>query len=346
MLEVIFEIIFCLVFRMIQLMIWMAICLGIIAIVAIIQWISKRKLIRWVIKIAAVVTACIIILMLVDDLSYIIKYISMQYGIWLASCLTITMIIVLMHLINKKIRKKKPVHWTIKLTGCAAFYVISFFVCLKLFGSYPGNWLETDEEYRELAYELYYLNLEYYEYDYIHEGPQGEIVFEFRSDDVIWDRTLARTVWQRDFITVKNAVEEYIKANGSFEEERIKIEFLAGFGPANAWEYTGFIYNFNPETGETADADNSCWFVTDIEANNCTELAEFYQDFSWISADVQTMDGIQDLASLSNLTYLQLYVSDTVNEDNDLKEKYLKELNTLLPDCEIYLKHHNITSPF
>lgn len=328
-------------YRLLQLVIWLLLCC---AVVAVVDGISKKSMVQRTIKIAAYMTVGIIILMLAH-LIYVIMYSSMWLGIWLASCLTVTMIIVLVHLINKKIRKKKPVHWAIKLAGCAVFYMISFFVFMKLLGSYPGNWLGTDEKYRELAYELHHLNTEYYEYDYIYEGSRGEIVFTFRSDDVIWDRTLARTIWQRDFITVKNTIEEYIKRNGSFEEERIEIEFLAGFGPVNAWEYTGCIYNFNPETGETG-ADDSYWFVKGIEANDCTELAEFYEDFSGISADVQTMDGIQDLASLSNLTYLQLYVSDTVNEDNDLKEQYLEELNTLLPDCEIYLKHHNITSPF
>lgn len=176
---------------MMQLAVWILICLGIIAIAAVIQRISKRKLIRWVIKIAAVVTACIIILMLADDLSYIIKYISMQYGIWLASCLTVTIIIALVHLNNKSSVKRN------RFSGLA-----------------------TDEEYRELAYELHHLNLDCYEYEKIYEGFYGKTVFEFTDISNISDRVLERTLEQRDYIMIKTAVEEYIQENISFQGKK------------------------------------------------------------------------------------------------------------------------------
>lgn len=49
--------------------------------------------------------------MLVDDLIAIIKYGSMWFGIWLALCLTVTVVTVIVQLINKKLLKKKPIHW-------------------------------------------------------------------------------------------------------------------------------------------------------------------------------------------------------------------------------------------
>lgn len=44
--DVLYEIFFLLIIRMIQLAVWIVICLGIAAIAAVIQRISKRKLIR------------------------------------------------------------------------------------------------------------------------------------------------------------------------------------------------------------------------------------------------------------------------------------------------------------
>ena len=327
---------FLMIFMFMCLQVWLLFCCAVSAVVMLIQWIRKRQLDLGTIRISAYATLCVIMLMLMY-LIYRIMYTLMWLGIWLALCFTVTMITVIVQLINRKLRKKKPIHWAKKTAGYAAFYIISLFVVMKLWESYPGNWLWTDKEYRELAYELHHLNLEYYEYDYISEGSQGEIFFSFISDNVIRDRSLARIIWQRDFIAIKNAVEEYIKINGSFQEERIEIEFLAGFGVSGAWEYAGHIYNFNPETGEMG-TDGSYWFISDIEANNCTELAEFYHDFSGISTSVETMDDIQELANLYNLTYLQLDVGGTVRVDKDLKEQYLEELNTLLPNCEIHIK--------
>lgn len=326
---------FLLILMIIGLQVWLLFCCAVTAVAAVIQWISKKQLVLRTIRISVYATLCVIMFMLMY-LVYRIMYTLLWLGIWLALCLTVTLITVIVQLINKKLRKKKPIHWAKKTAGYAAFYIISLFAVMKLLGSYPGNWLGTDKEYRELAYELHHLNLEYYEYDYIYEGSHGETIFSFRSDNVIRDRSLARAIWQRDYIAIKNTVEEYIKMNGSLQEEKIEIEFLAGFGVENAWDYAGFIYNYNPRTGEVG-TDDSYWFISNIEANNCTELAEFYHDFSGISASVETMDDIQELANLCNLSYLQLDVGGTVREDKDLKEQYLEELNILLPNCEIHI---------
>ncbi len=83
--------------------------------------------------------------------------------------------------------------------------------------------------------------------------------------------------------------------------------------------------------------DVPCWFVKGIYANNCTELAENYHDFSGISGRIGTLDDMQELTNIRNLTYLELNVSGMDKEDKDLEEQYLEELNTLLPDCEIHL---------
>lgn len=332
--DVLYEIIFLLIIRIIQLMVWIVMCLGITGIAAVIQRISKKKLIRWVIKIAATVTVCIIILMLVDDLGYIIKYRSMWFGIWLALSLTVTMITVIVQLINKKLRKKKPISWAKKTAGYVAFYIISLFAVMKFLGSYPGNWLVTDEEYCELAYELYNLNLGCYEYEKIYEGSHGEIVIEFKDISHISDHVLERTLEQRDYITIKTAVEEYIKENINFQAKRIDIWFRFSYG-----DTINHFYNFDPRTGEM-EIDAPYWFVTNLHVNNFTELAEFYCDFAGIRGAVYSMEGIQDIKNLCNLTYLQLYMSGEAEKDIDMEEQYLEELNTLLPDCEIYLNQY------
>ncbi|MDE6530373.1 MAG: hypothetical protein K2K96_06340, partial [Lachnospiraceae bacterium] len=213
----------------------------------------------------------------------------------------------------------------------AVFYTISYFVIMNLFGSYPGIWLSIDKEYRELVYELYNQELDCHGYEEIYEGSNGEIVIFFKENSYISDPILERTMVQRDYIALKTAVEEYMEVNESFQGKKINLAFRLSSG-----EYICDIYNFDPQTGEMG-TDVPCWFATGISANNCTELAEIYHDFSGISAWVRTMDGIEDLTNLHNLTYLQLSVSGTVKEDNALEEQYLEELNTLLPDCEIHL---------
>lgn len=83
--------------------------------------------------------------------------------------------------------------------------------------------------------------------------------------------------------------------------------------------------------------DTPYWFVTQVHVNNFTELAEFYSDFSGISCVTYSTEGIQDLVNLSDLTYLQLYISGTSKEKKEFEEHHLEELNILLPDCEIHL---------
>lgn len=256
-----------------------------------------------------------------DDLIAIIKYGSMWFGIWLSVCFAVTTVAVVVQLINKKFCKKKPIHWAKKLAGYVAFYTISLFAIMKFFGSYPGNWLLINKEYRELAYELYNLTLECYEYRGISEGIRGQIILYFRDDNYfrddkdISDQSLERTIKQRDHITIKNAVEDYVKMNGGFQGERIEIEF-SEIDPSlcHAWAFTGHIYNFDPWTGETG-TDASYWIVKDVDVNNCTELAELYHDFSGISASVDTMYDMRELANLHKLTYLELNVSGMDKED-------------------------------
>ncbi|MDE6714617.1 MAG: hypothetical protein K2K20_12895, partial [Lachnospiraceae bacterium] len=238
--DVLDEITFLIIYRFIQLGVWILLCIAITAIVAGVT--SKKKLIRWIIKIDVAVTACIIIWIVVNDLCYIIKHRSMWFGIWLALCFTVTAVTVVVQLVNKKLRKKKPIHWTIKLAGYAAFYIISLFAIMKLLGSYPGNWLSIDKEYRELVYELYNLELDCHRYERIHRGfyDYGEMEISFEKNSYL-DRTMA----QRDYIALKNAVEEYMEENESFQGKRIYIAFSL-----SSQETICTIYNFNPETGE------------------------------------------------------------------------------------------------
>lgn len=153
---------------------WLLLCLGITGLAFIF---CEKKMFCWILRIVTSLTLCIILWVLVDD---IIKY-ELWYGIWLLLCVSVTVITAAVQLINKKIRKKKPIHWAIKLAGYAAFYTISYFASMNLFGSYPGNWLATDKEYRELAYELYHLEQDCYGYEGIHKGSHGEIVFSFEE---------------------------------------------------------------------------------------------------------------------------------------------------------------------
>ncbi|MDE6529522.1 MAG: hypothetical protein K2K96_01970 [Lachnospiraceae bacterium] len=323
--DMLVEITFLIIYRFIQLGAWLLLCIAITAIVAGLS--SKKKLIRWVIKIAMTITACILIWMLVDDLNYIIKHRYMWFGIWLALCFAVTAVTVVVQLINKKLRKKKPIHWGIKLAGYAAFYAISLFAIMKLLGSYPGNWLEIDMENRELVYELYNQELYCHGYEGTYEGFPEEIVISFKENSY-----LDRTMIQRDYIALKTAVEEYMEMNESFQGKRIILAFSAiSQAPICS------IYNFNPRTGEMG-TDVPCWFAEGIYANNCTELAEFYHDFSGISGGIKTMDDMQELANLCNLTYLQLYFGGADREDKE--KQYLEELNTLLPDCEIHLNQN------
>ncbi|MDE6529590.1 MAG: hypothetical protein K2K96_02320 [Lachnospiraceae bacterium] len=335
MADVSVQIVYLIIGRIIQLGVWLVLCLGITAVAAVLQWISKKKLIHWVIRIAVAATACIIIWMLVDDLIAIIKYGSMWFGIWLALCFAVTAVTVVVQLINKKLRKKKPIHWGIKLAGYAAFYAISLFAIMKLLGSYPGNWISIDKEYRELMYELYNQELNCYGYESIREGSNGEIVITFKENSHISDQNLETTMMQRDYIALKTATEEFMEVNENFQGKRINIAFRLSSGRTLC-----NIYNFDPRTGEMG-TDAPCWFATGIiYANNCTELAEFYYDFFGISAGVRTMDDMQELANLRNLTCLQLYVGGAVREDKELEKQYLEELNTLLPDCEIHLNEY------
>ena len=270
------------------------------------------------------------------EIVYFTMYWAIQFSVWLLLCLTVTVITVVVQLINKKFRKKKPIHWAIKLAGYAAFYTVSYFVIMNFLGAYPGNWLGTNKEYRELAYELYNLELDCHGYEEIYEGSNGEIVISFKEISYISDRNLETTMVQRDDIMIKTAVEEFIKENRNCQGKRIDIVFSLGSGQSQ-----NHLYNFNPWTGEIGTGA-SYWFVTDAHVNSCTELAEFYHDFSGISGSVRSMEGIQDLANLCNLTYFQLYVSGGAKEDVNLEEQYLEELNTLLPDCEIHLNQYNI----
>lgn len=325
--DVLTEITFFIIYRFIQLGVWLLLCVAITAIVA--GFSSNKKLIRWIIKIAVAITVCIIIWMLVDDLSYIIKHRFMWFGIWLALCFAVTTVTVVVQLINKKLRKKRPIHWAIKLTGYVAFYTISLFAIMKLLGSYPGNWLSIDREYRGLVYELYNQELCCHGYEGVYGGFSGEFVISFKEN-----RNRERTMVQRDYIVLKTAVEEYMEVNESFRGKRIILAFSAiSQAPVCS------IYSFNPETGEMG-TDVPCWFVEGIYANNCTELAEIYHDFSGISGGVGTLDDMQELTNIRNLTYLELYVADMDKEDRDLEEQRLEELNTLLPDCEIHLNQN------
>ena len=154
--------------------------------------------------------------------------------------------------------------------------------------------------------------------------------FEFTDISHISDRVLERTLEQRDSITIKSVVEEYIQENISFQGKMIISFRLGSQEPINA------IYNFDPRTGEMG-TDTPYWFVTNAQVNNFTELAEFYGDFAGISGVIYSTEGIQDITNLCNLTYLELYISGTRKEKKDFEEYYLEELNTLLPDCEIYL---------
>ena len=329
-----------------ELFIWLVLCLIVVAVVEFLNKKNQKKNpVDRAIKLATYATIGLIMLMPLE-IVYFTMYGDMQFSVWLLVCQIVTVITAVVQMINKKIRKKKSIHWTIKLTGYTAFYAITLFVVWKVLEPYPSNWLGTDKEYRELAYELYNLTLERYEYRKISEGAHGEIVLYFRDDKDITDQNLERTIKQRDHIMIKNLVEEYIKMNGGFQGERIEIEF-SEIDPslcAHAWAFAGHIYNFNPLTGEIG-TDASYWFVTDVEVNNCTELTELYHDFSGISASVDTMDDMRELANLCNLTYLELNFSGMDREDQGLEEQYLEELNTLLPDCEIYLNQNKHISP-
>lgn len=311
-----------------ELIIWLLLCFAITVVVAVVQLTNKkiRQLnpVRRTIKIAVYATIGFIMLMLLE-IVYFTMYWAMQFSVWLLLCLIVTVITAAVQLINKKIRKKKPIHWAIKLAGYAVFYTISLFAIIKLLGSYPGNWLGIDREYRELVYALYNQELYCYRYDgTTHEGFYGEYIISFKENS-------GRTMEQRDYTTLKTTLEEYMGVNESFQEKRINLDFCL-----SSQEPICNIFNFNPETGEMG-TDVPCWFVKSIYANNCTELAEFYHDFSGISARVGTLDDMQELANLCNLTYLHLYVSGAVREDKELEKQYLEELNTLLPDCEIQL---------
>lgn len=313
-----------------ELIIWLLVCLAVTAIVAVVQLTNKkiRQLnpVRRTIKFAAYATIGFITLVLLE-IVYFTMYWFLRFSVWLLICLIVTVIMAAVQLINKKIRKKKPIHWAIKLAGYVAFYTITLFVVYKILEPYPSNWFATYKEYRELAYELYNLELDCYEYDVIYEGSHGEIVISFEANQN-WER--------RDDIAIKTVVEEYIKENGYFQGKRMDIRFCCGSTPTH-----NHLYNFNPWTGEMGD-DIPYWFVTDAHVNSCTELAEFYHDFSGICGSVRSMDGLQDLTSICNLTYFQLYVGGGAKEDVNLEEQYLEEINTLLPDCEIHLNQYNI----
>lgn len=321
-----------------ELIIWLLLCFAVTVVVAVVQLTNKkiRQLnpVRRTIKLAAYATIGLIMLMPLE-IVYFTMYWAMQFSVWLLLCLIVTVISAAVQLINKKIRKKKPIHWAIKLAVYAVFYTISLFAIMKLLGSYPGNWLATDKVYRELVYELYNLELDCYEYERIHKGSNGEIVISFEEHSYLSDHILRTTLQQRDYIAIKTAVEEYMELNESFQGNKINLNFRIGGsgGPLCS------IYNFDPETGEMG-TDVPCWFAEGIYANNCTELAENYHDFSGISGVVRTLDDIQELVNLRNLTYLHLYVGGAVREDKALEEQYLEELNTLLPDCEIQLNQY------
>lgn len=311
-----------------ELIIWLLLCLTVTAIVAVVQLTNKkiRQLnpVRRTIKIAAYATIGFITLMLLE-IVYFTMYWAMQFSVWLLLCLIVTVIMAAVQLINKKIRKKKPIHWAIKLAGYVVFYTISLFAIMKFLGAYPGNWFGIDREYRELVYALYNQELYCYRYDgTTHEGFYGEYIISF-------EKNTGRTMEQRDYITLKTTVEEYMEVNESFQGKKINLAFCL-----SSQESICNIYNFNPETGEMG-TNVPCWFVKGIYANNCTELAENYHDFSGISGRVGTLDDMQELTNIRNLTYLQLYVGGAVREDKALEEQYLEELNTLLPDCEIHL---------
>lgn len=314
---------------------WMLLCLGIMGLVLIF---CEKKVVRRVIKVLGSVILCIILWAFVNVIIYIIRYESMWYGIWLTLCLTVTVVTVIVQLINKKLLKKKPIHWAKKLAAYIVFYAITLFVLWKglkpYLEPYPSNWLATDKEYRELAYELYNLELDCHGYEKVYEGSHGEIEITF-----IENRNWERTSEQRDYIAIKTVVEEYIKENRNCQGKRIDIRFYLGSG-----ESQNHLYNFDPWTGEMGD-DIPYWFVTDAHVNSCTELAELYHDFSGINAWVETLEDMQELTNMRNLTYLQLNVSGTVSENKALEEQYLEELNTLLPDCEIYLNQNNNTYP-
>ena len=314
----------------VSLCLWLLLSLGIITITAIC---GEKKLARLIVKIAAGITLCVLLI----NINSIIKG-DLQMGLWLALCLGVTILTLLVQLINKKIRKKKPIHWAKKLAGYLVFYVafciLSLFIIMKLFGTYPGNYLAVDKEYRTLAYELYNATLERYEYSSISKGDHGEIIISFKDHDLS-DGSQDRTVKQRDHIIIKNAVEEYFKRNGGLQREWIEIEILDTVYDIHTWEHAGYIYNFNPLTGEMG-TDAPYWFITGVDANDCTELAEFYQDFSGINCTVRSMEGVQELTNLSSLAYLELN-----GVEEGLEGQYLEEVSALLPDCEIYINQYD-----
>ena len=308
----------------VELCIWPLLCLVVAGVVQLInKKIRKKKPTGRGIKLAAYATIGFITLVLLE-IVYFTMYWFLQFSVWLLLCLIVTLITAAVQLINKKIRKKKPIHWAIKLVGYVAFYATTLFVVCKILEPYPSNWFATNKEYRELVYELYNQELYCHEYREVYKGFYGEFVISFTE-------SLGGTMEQRDYITLKNAVEEYMEVNESFQEKRISLNFRLSSG-----ESLCNIFNFNPEMGEMG-TDVPCWFVKGIYANNCTELAEIYHDFSGISARVGTLDDMQELANIRNLTYLKLYVNGMDKEDQDLEVQYLEELNTLLPDCEIHL---------
>ncbi|MDE6530948.1 MAG: hypothetical protein K2K96_09280, partial [Lachnospiraceae bacterium] len=127
-----------------ELIIWLLLCFAVTVVVAVVQLtnkkICKKNPVRRTIKLAAYATIGLIMLMLLE-IVYFTMYWAIQFSVWLLLCLTVTVIMAVVQLINKKIRKKKPIHWAIKLAGYAVFYTISYFVIMNLFGSYPGIWL-------------------------------------------------------------------------------------------------------------------------------------------------------------------------------------------------------------
>ncbi|MDE6529521.1 MAG: hypothetical protein K2K96_01965, partial [Lachnospiraceae bacterium] len=124
-----------------ELFIWWLLCLVVVAVVQLInKKIRKKKPTGRAIKLAAYATIGFIMLIALE-IVYLTMYWAMQFSVWLLLCLIVTVITAAVQLINKKLRKKKPIPWAIKLAGYAVFYTISYFVIMNLFGSYPGIWL-------------------------------------------------------------------------------------------------------------------------------------------------------------------------------------------------------------